>query len=68
MVTAAITAGWAVALIVLLAIRTDIPAPDRWWIWTCVAGLGIGVFGLLYVPRLKRSRERAASHARDDPR
>jgi hypothetical protein len=69
MVTAAITAGWAVALIVLLAIRTDIPAPDRWWIWTCVAGLGIGVFGLLYVPRLKRSRERAARrHAEDDPR
>jgi len=69
MVTAAITAGWAVALIVLLAIRTDIPAPDRWWIWTCVAGLGIGVFGLLYVPRLKRSRERAARRrAEDDPR
>ena len=60
LVTAAITAGWAVALIVLLAVRTDIPAPDRWWIWTCVTGLGLGVFGLLYVPRLKRSRERAA--------
>ena len=69
MVTAVITAGWAVALIVLLAIRTDIPAPDRWWIWTCVAGLGIGVFGLLYVPRLKRSRERAPRRpAEDDPR
>jgi hypothetical protein len=61
MVTGVITAGWAVTLIVLLAVRTDIPAPDRWWIWTCVAGLGIGVFGLLYVPRVKRSRERAAN-------
>jgi Protein of unknown function (DUF2530) len=60
LVTAAITAGWAVALVVLLVVRSDIPAPDRWWIWTCAAGLGIGVFGLLYVPRLKRSRERAA--------
>jgi hypothetical protein len=70
LVTAAITAGWAVALIVLLAVRTDIPAPDRWWIWTCVTGLGIGVFGLLYVPRLKRSRERAARRRAeaDDPR
>jgi hypothetical protein len=70
MVTAVITAGWAVALIVLLAVRTDIPAPDRWWIWTCVTGLGIGVFGLLYVPRLKRSRERAARRRAeaDDPR
>jgi hypothetical protein len=60
LVTAMITAGWAIALIVLLVIRTDIPASDRWWIWTCVTGLGLGVFGLLYVPRLKRSRERAA--------
>jgi hypothetical protein len=60
LVTAMITAGWAIALIVVLVIRTDIPASDRWWIWTCVTGLGLGVFGLLYVPRLKRSRERAA--------
>ena len=60
MVTAVITAGWAVALVVLLVVRSDIPAHDRWWIWTCAAGLGIGIFGLLYVPRLKRSRERAA--------
>lgn len=59
LVTAVITAGWAVALVVLLVIRTDIPPHDRWWIWTCVTGLGLGVFGLLYVPRLKRSRERA---------
>jgi hypothetical protein len=60
LVTRVITAGWAVALIILLAVRTDIPAAERWWIWTCVTGLGLGVFGLLYVPHLKRSRERAA--------
>jgi hypothetical protein len=60
LVTGVITAGWAVALITLLAVRTEIPAADRWWIWTCVTGLGLGVFGLLYVPHLKRSRERAA--------
>jgi H+/Cl- antiporter ClcA len=60
LVTAVITAGWAVALIVVLAVRPDIPASDRWWIWTCVTGLGLGVFGLLYVPWLKRSRDRAA--------
>ncbi len=61
LVTAVITAGWAIALIVLLAVRTEIPASDRWWIWTCVTGLGLGIFGLLYVPILKRSRERAAA-------
>jgi Protein of unknown function (DUF2530) len=60
LVTAVITVGWAIALIVLLAVRTDIPVHDRWWIWTCAAGLGLGIFALLYVPRLKRSRERAA--------
>jgi len=59
LVTAAISAGWAVALIVLVAVRADLPLADRWWIWTCVTGLGLGVFGLLYVPRLKRARERA---------
>jgi hypothetical protein len=60
LVTAVITAGWAVALIVLLVVRPHIPPGDRWWIWTCATGVGLGVFGLLYVPRLKRSRERAA--------
>ena len=60
MVTAVITAGWVIALIVLLAVRTDIPGRDQWWIWTCATGVGLGIFGLLYVPRLKRSRERAA--------
>jgi hypothetical protein len=60
LVTVIITAGWAVALVILLAVRTDIPASERWWIWTCVTGLGLGLFGLLYVPVLKRSRARAA--------
>jgi hypothetical protein len=38
----------------------------RWWIWTCLAGLAMGLFGLWYLPRLKRSRARSAeSRARD---
>jgi len=59
-VAAVITGGWVIALIVLLAVRTHIPPSDRWWIWTCVTGVGLGLFGLLYVPVLKRSRARAA--------
>jgi hypothetical protein len=39
-----ITAGWAVALVVLLIVR----------------GVAFGLFGLWYVPRLKRGRARAA--------
>lgn len=60
-VTAVITAAWAVALVVLLIIRDSIPAGSRWWLWTCVAGLVMGMFGLWYVPMLKRRRARAAA-------
>ncbi len=56
-----ITAGWAVALVVLLIVRGSLPAGQRWWVWTCVAGLAFGIFGLWYVPRLKRGRARAVA-------
>ena len=58
MVTAVITAGWAVALVVLLI--ADLPADERWWRWTCATGLVMGLFGLWLVPWLKRARARAA--------
>jgi Protein of unknown function (DUF2530) len=61
LITAIITAGWAAALVVLLVLREQIPAADRWWIWVCVTGLCLGVFGLCYVPQLKRSRSRRAA-------
>ena len=56
-----ISAGWAIALVVLLIVRGSLPAGERWWIWTCVAGLAFGIFGLWYVPRFKRGRPRAAA-------
>ena len=61
LVTGVVAAGWAVALIVLPIVRDRLPADARWWIWTCVAGLVMGLFGLWYVPRLKRGRARAAA-------
>lgn len=60
LVTGVITAGWAVAVIVLLIVYSDLPPGSRWWIWTCVTGFAMGLFGLWYVPRLKRSRARTA--------
>lgn len=60
LITAIITAGWVIALTILLILRGDLAASDRWWIWTCVAGTCIGLFGLFYVPKLKRSRARTA--------
>jgi H+/Cl- antiporter ClcA len=61
LITAAVTIAWAVALVVLLILRNQIPSSSRWWIWTCVVGVGLGLFGLAYVPRLKRSRARTAA-------
>jgi hypothetical protein len=55
-VTAAITLGWLVALVVLLSVGSVLPADVHWWIWTCVAGIAMGLFGLVYVPFLKRKR------------
>jgi hypothetical protein len=55
------TIAWAIALVVLLILRDQLAAGSRWWIWTCVTGLGLGLFGLGYVPYLKRSRTRTAT-------
>jgi hypothetical protein len=61
LVTAIFTAAWAVALVVLLILRNQIPPAERWWIWTCVAGVAMGLFALWYVPRMKRARARSAA-------
>jgi Protein of unknown function (DUF2530) len=61
LVTAVITVAWAVALVVVAVLRDHLPAGDRWWVWTCVAGLGLGIFALWYVPRMKRGRARSAA-------
>jgi hypothetical protein len=66
LVAGTLTAGWAVALIVLLIVRDSLPAGARWWVWTCVTGLAMGLFGLWYVPRLKRGRARAAARRAPD--
>jgi hypothetical protein len=63
-ITGVITAGFAIALIVLLALRGQLPAADRWWIWVAALGTAMGLFGLGYVPHLKRSRLGAAERRR----
>ncbi|MGH3301945.1 MAG: DUF2530 domain-containing protein [Streptosporangiaceae bacterium] len=60
MITGAITAGFAVALVVLLVMRDSLPYADRWWVWVAAFGTFMGLFGFAYVPHLKRSRDRAA--------
>ena len=60
-VTAVITVGWAIAFAVVLAVRHSLPVGARWWVWTCAFGLAMGLFGLWYVPFLKRHRARLAA-------
>ena len=60
------TAGWVVALVVLLVIRDSLPPGQRWWIWTCACGVAFGLFAMWYVPRLKRGRARAADKGGTD--
>ena len=60
-VTLVITTGWVLALIVVFWVRDALPADGRWWVWTCATGLLMGLFGLWYVPFLKRRRARLAA-------
>jgi hypothetical protein len=40
---------WLAALAVLLLFLEPLKAADAgWWLWTCVAGLALGLIGLLY--------------------
>jgi hypothetical protein len=68
LITAVITAGFLVALIVLLIMRDKLAPADRWWVWVAAVGTGMGLFGFAYVPHFKRSRSRAAQRrqAADD--
>jgi hypothetical protein len=69
LVLGVITVGWVIALIVLLVVRGSLPAGARWWVWTCVAGVAMGIFGFWYVPRLKRARgARSGPGAQSAPR
>jgi hypothetical protein len=63
-ITGIFTAGFAVALVVLLIVRDSLPYADRWWVWVAAFGTFMGLFGLAYVPHLKRSRTRAAERRR----
>ena len=60
-------AVWAVALIVVFALRNQLAHGSHWWIWTCVTGVGLGLFGVVYVPHLQRSRARASERRDGQP-
>jgi hypothetical protein len=50
------TAVWALALVVTLVAKDALVDDGRgWWIWTCVAGVVLGLMGIVITTR-RRSR------------
>lgn len=42
-------AAWLVALVVMLVFIAPLTAAGyAWWLWTGVAGIGLGLIGVLY--------------------
>ncbi len=57
------TVAWTIAFVVLLPFLERLNDAGRgWWVWTCLAGVGLGLFGVEYC----RRRRDARSAARDD--
>jgi Protein of unknown function (DUF2530) len=67
LVTAVITGAWTIALVTVLVLRDHLPPGESWWVWVCTLGLCMGLFGLWYVPRLKRARARTAARRAQAP-
>ena len=53
------TGLWAVALVVTLLMREQLSDDGHeWWIWTCVAGLLLGLVGVVITTRRRARLER----------
>jgi len=56
------TIVWAVAFVALLPFAGRLADDDRtWWLWTCVAGVGLGLLAIWVTSRRRnRLRSRAS--------
>lgn len=53
------TALWVIAFLALLPFYGRLEDAGRgWWLWTCLAGAALGLFGLEYCRRRRKSRSR----------
>ena len=51
------TALWLLAFVMLLPFSGRLADSDRmWWLWTCLAGFGLGVIGWDYCRRRRRAK------------
>lgn len=52
------TALWLLAFIGMLPFWGTLTDTSRtWWLWTCMAGLGLGLFGIDHCRRRRRARQ-----------
>lgn len=52
---------WLVAFVALLPFYGRLEEAGRlWWLWTCLAGFGLGAFGVEYCRRRRKARQEAA--------
>jgi hypothetical protein len=56
--TVAVGTGlWLLAFVLLLPFYGRLEETDRvWWLWTCLAGFGLGILGWDYCRRRRRSK------------
>jgi hypothetical protein len=55
------TIAWAVAFLALLPFYGQLQESDRaWWLWMCLAGAGLGLFGIEYCRRRRKARQALA--------
>jgi hypothetical protein len=58
------TALWFLGFLMLLPFYGRLKADDHlWWMWTCLAGFGLGLFGWDYCRRRRKARLEALERA-----
>ena len=54
------TGLWLLGFLAMLPFYGRLAETDNvWWLWTCLAGFGLGLFGLEFCRRRRSARERA---------